>query len=189
MILQTASPTAQFEPGAGASAARAGVSYDPEKHLPQLLEQYKTFVEMADRLSARRMLANNSFITMLGAGALAYSAAPTYFKGGFEAILQLGVAVGCILLALMWRATLKYFRDLSTAKFRVIHDLEMQLPSQPFADEWKYLSASKSAHNSSFMTLTSIEMLVPVIAAGISLCGFAYALWLQLPGAWTHSAH
>jgi hypothetical protein len=37
---------------------------------------------MVDRLSARRVLVNNSFITLNGAGAIAFAAAPTSFGGG-----------------------------------------------------------------------------------------------------------
>ena len=57
--------------------------YDREKYHSHLIEQYKLYVEMVDRLSARRVLVNNSFITLTGAGAIAFAAAPTSFGGGF----------------------------------------------------------------------------------------------------------
>jgi len=38
--------------------------YDHEKYHSHLIEQYKLYVEMVDRLSARRVLVNNSFITL-----------------------------------------------------------------------------------------------------------------------------
>jgi hypothetical protein len=56
--------------------------YDREKYHSHLIEQYKLYVEMADRPSARRVLVNNSFITLTGAGAIAFAAASTSFGGG-----------------------------------------------------------------------------------------------------------
>ena len=50
--------------------------YDRENYHSHLIEQYKLYVEMVDRLSARRVLVNNSFITLNGAGAIAFAAAP-----------------------------------------------------------------------------------------------------------------
>ena len=40
--------------------------YDREKYHSHLIEQYKLYVEMVDRLIARRVLVNNSFITLNG---------------------------------------------------------------------------------------------------------------------------
>jgi hypothetical protein len=169
----------------GSSAYERALSCDPDKHLPQLLDQYKLFVEMADRLSARRILVNNSYITMVGAGAFAYSAAPQYFKG-FERFFQLGITFGCVILAVMWYATIAYYRELSGAKFHVINEMETLLPAQPFAQEWKYLSEQKSSRGrTSFITQTWIEMRVPLFVAVVSLCGFLYTLydlvWPRLP--------
>jgi hypothetical protein len=70
--------------------------YDREKYHSHLIEQYKLYVEMVDRLSARRVLVNNSFITLNGAGAIAFAAAPTSFGGGsavfFQAAITLSVS-------------------------------------------------------------------------------------------------
>src|SRR4029453_10167325 len=59
-----------------------------EKYHSHLIEQYKLYVEMVDRLSARRVLVNNSFITLTGAGAIAFAAAPTSFGGGSAGFFQ-----------------------------------------------------------------------------------------------------
>jgi hypothetical protein len=167
----------------GSSADEQTPSRDPEKHLAQLLDQYKLFVEMADRLSARRLLVSNSYITMMGAGAFAYSAAPQYFKE-FERFFQLGITLGCMILAAMWYATIAYYRDLSDAKFHVINEMEMLLPAQPFASEWKYLREERSnRRRTSFITLTWIEMRVPLFAASVSLGGFLFSLYEVV---WTH---
>lgn len=61
--------------------------YDNDKYFANLLEQYKTCIEMVDRLSARRVLVNNTFITLIGAGAIAYTASAQQFPGGFGVLL------------------------------------------------------------------------------------------------------
>ena len=148
-----------------------------------LLDQYKLCVEMSDRLSARRVLTNNSFITMMGAGAFIYSGAPQYFKEGNIAVyFQLGITLGCIVLAVMWYVTILTYRKVAHAKFKVIQEIEDFLPAKPFQMEWKYLSDS-DGRVKGFLSLTWIEMCVPVIAGIVAACGFFYTvntLWLHL---------
>ena len=75
---------------------------------------YKLAVEMADRNSARRMLAN-SFFASVNTGAVALlgaRASPWY------------VAAAGILLAVVWWALLKSYRDLNTAKYAIILEME-----------------------------------------------------------------
>jgi hypothetical protein len=156
--------------------------YDQVSYHTHLLEQYKLYIEMVDRLSARRVLVNNSFITMMGAGAVAYAAAPQYFAGGFGVLFQLGITLACILLAVMWRATIAYYRDLSTAKFKVIHEIEELLPAQPFKMEWQYVMDAQRAERRKLHGGQSImEMRMPVIAAILSAFGFLTTAYFQLP--------
>ena len=150
--------------------------YDKDKYFAHLLEQYKIYIEMTDRLSARRVLVNNSFITMIGAGAVAYAAAPVHF-GKFSVFFQLGITVVCILLAAMWRATIGYYRDLSTAKFKVIYEIEELLPAQLFKMEWKHLTdAQREDHGKWRRGQATMEMRLPIIAGLISLAGFLITL-------------
>jgi hypothetical protein len=66
---------------------------DRENYHSHLIEQYKLYVEMVDRLSARRVLVNNSFITLNGAGAIAFAAAPTSFGGGPAVFFQAAITL------------------------------------------------------------------------------------------------
>src|ERR1039458_4829032 len=116
-----------------------------------ILELYKTAVEMADRTSARRAGTNSFFLTLntvLAAVVGIVSSArkppphgnlPTF--DGFGLVLT---AVAGIVLALTWRALLKYYRRLNGAKFDVINELEKRLPAQPFTDEWAILHPAAS---------------------------------------------
>lgn len=109
-----------------------------------LLELYKTAVEMADRLSARRAGANTFFLTLntaLAAVVGIFSAArkppPNANLPSFDGFgLGLTAVAGCVFAAVWW-LLLRYYRRLSAAKWDVINALEQQLPARPFTDEWR----------------------------------------------------
>jgi hypothetical protein len=111
-----------------------------------LLDLYKTAVEMADRVSARRAGANSFFLTLnvalaavVGVVSSARKAPPHGSVPSFDAFGLCVTAGAGIVLAIVWWALLRYYRRLNGAKFKVINALEARLPAQPYADEWKYL--------------------------------------------------
>ena len=111
-----------------------------------LLELYKTAVEMADRVSARRGSANTFFVTLntaLAAVVGIVSAAKKPSRGGsspsFDAFGLVVASVAGIVLAIVWWALLRYYRRLSRAKWDVINELERHFPVAPFTDEWARL--------------------------------------------------
>jgi hypothetical protein len=98
------------------------------------LEIYKLAVEMADRVSARRALANTFFLTVnTGLAAL---------LGGND--LRWYVATAGVVFALAWWCLLQSYRKLNWAKFQVINAIEPRLPLQPFSDEWRHLKRTEA---------------------------------------------
>ena len=111
-----------------------------------ILELYKTTVEMADRTSARRAGANSFFLTLntalaavVGIASSARKPPPHGNLPAFDAFGLVLTAIAGAVLALAWRALLRYYRRLNWAKFDVINKLEKRLPAQPFSDEWAIL--------------------------------------------------
>jgi hypothetical protein len=111
-----------------------------------LLELYKNAVEMADRVSSRRAGANTFFLTLntalaavVGIVSSARKPPPHGSAPSFDAFGLVLTAVAGIVLAIVWRALLAYYRRLNGAKFDVISKLERQLPAQPYTDEWAIL--------------------------------------------------
>lgn len=93
------------------------------------IELYKLAVEMADRISARRGIANSFFLAInTGLAAL---------LGGQN--LRWYVAAAGIVMCVTWWALLKSYRDLNSAKFDVILTMEDALPARVFGDEWGQL--------------------------------------------------
>lgn len=117
-----------------------------------LLELYKTAVEMADRVSARRAGANSFFVTLntalaavVGIVSAARKPPPHGTLPSFDAFGLCMTAAAGVVLAIVWWALLRYYRRLSRAKWDVINRLETRLPASPFTDEWAELHPGESA--------------------------------------------
>ena len=95
----------------------------------QYFELYKLAVEMADRISARRGIANSFFLTA-NTGVVALLAGQH---------LRWYLAAAGIVLSVSWWALLKSYRDLNSAKFSVILAMEECLPVRVYGDEWDRL--------------------------------------------------
>lgn len=145
----------------------------PEPHAdsipPGLLELYKLAVEMADRVSARRAGANVFFLSVQSAvvAALAFlSGQTTPPKTG---ILFALCGVG-VLGSGVWFLLLRSYRDLNTAKFDVICNLESQLPVQLFTDEWQSLKKDPvHGWRGRYAELGTVERLAPALFAALNV--------------------
>src|SRR5437867_12699050 len=95
------------EPSEGAEAQTALAAAELPGHY---FELYKLAVEMADRISARRGIANSFFLT-------ANTAVVALLASQH---LRWYLAAAGIALSVSWWALLKSYRDLSSAKFEVM---------------------------------------------------------------------
>src|SRR5581483_2639836 len=89
-------------------------------------ELYKLAVEMADRVSARRSLANSFFLTV-NTGLVAV-------LGGTDD-LRWYLPVAGLLFCVTWWSLLKSYRELNSAKFQIILGMEERLPVRVYAEE------------------------------------------------------
>lgn len=122
----------------------------------QYLELYKLAVEMADRVSARRALANAFFLTV-------NTALLTFVSSGRESLLWL-VALGGIAFSGTWWALIKSYRDLNEAKFDVIIKMEDKLEVHVFGDEWRKLKEDRPrGWRSQYAEFNVIERFVPLV--------------------------
>ncbi len=95
----------------------------------EYIELYKLAVEMADRVSVRRGIANSFFLT-INTGIVAVLASQH---------VRWYLPVAGIVFAVAWLTLLRSYRDLNSAKFKVILALEEQLPARIYGEEWKVL--------------------------------------------------
>lgn len=131
---------------------------------PHFFEQYKLAVEMADRVSARRMSANAFFITVNGALAT-FMGFMVNRSGDDNMALVFFCAVGLV-LAYSWWLLIRSYRDLNSAKWSVILDMEKQIGYSPFGDEWQYLKKDPvKKWRKRYAELTSVEKNIPIVFA------------------------
>ena len=133
-------------------------------HSKTVLEQYKLYVEMADRISGRRMVTNSFFLAIQTAIIAGVFASGKVVLSA-DTLSRLGLAVCGLLISLLWLMILRSYRQLNSAKFRVIHEIEKGLPIAPFDEEWKVLAGQMKA--SRYLALSKIEQCVPLCIAGL----------------------
>ena len=126
-----------------------------------LLEQYKLYVDMADRVSTRRIEASK-FYTSLLTGLLALlSVIEGVNVTAVRDIILLTVGILGVLLCLVWIANIRSYRQMNSLKFRVIHEMEQYLPFPCYDREWEILKQDKAKN--SYVRLTRVEQYVPLL--------------------------
>jgi hypothetical protein len=135
-----------------------------------ILEQYKHYVEMADRVSARRALANTFFLTLNTAIFTTLGLFATHNPLTRRWLLVFPLIV---LLAecLTWFWIVRSYRQLNSGKWAVVGALEKRLPASPWWNaEWEALGRGEKPEL--YWPLTHIEQLVPLLFAATYLGGF-----------------
>jgi hypothetical protein len=136
-----------------------------EKYKDHSLEQYKLFVEMADRVSSRRGSANTFFLTidtfLLSIFGTLISS--TQAIGTFHSIGVIVFGISGFAFSLSWMYIVKSYRQLNIGKFKVIHEIEKSLPLGIYNAEWKALGEGKDSEL--YLPLTQIEIKIPLVFA------------------------
>jgi hypothetical protein len=131
-----------------------------DRYRDHCLAMYHAFIESAERISDRRHSANTFFLTV--------NTALLGITGYLQAEL---VALGGLVLSYTWFRLIKSYRSMNTAKFKVIHDMEQQLPFAPYDAEWEKLERGK---NPKLHTpFSKVETTVPIVF--MTLHGVAFA--------------
>lgn len=112
-----------------------------EKWYSHLLDQYKLYVEMADRISQRRTTANSYFLSVNSA-ILAFVGYLTS-KDSTDYIWLLAAAG--LALTVLWYSVILSYRNLNTAKWNVVHEIEKRLPISPYDAEWEAVERGKNS--------------------------------------------
>lgn len=128
-----------------------------------LLEQYKLYVEMADNVSTRRAQANAFYITVLSALLAVIPLAFDNFSNVEQYLAFLAVSILGLILCYVWNINIRSYRKLNSGKFKVIHEMEEQLPFACYDREWEFLGEGKDSKK--YLQLTHVEQYVPYLLA------------------------
>lgn len=133
-----------------------------------LFEQYKLFVECAEKNSSRRNAANNYFLAV-NSFLISFSA---YLISFDFAWWHLFISVAGISVCVLWSFALISYRNLNESKFQIIHKIEKKLPVKLYKEERDYLTKKKKTHK----PLSIIERAIPFIF----LCLYGLIIFYEL---------
>jgi hypothetical protein len=116
-----------------------------------LLSQYNTFVKTSEDTTTKRLDSNKFYLT-LNTLVLGLTSYLSVLNQKFAMIVA---SVIGILISLVWIGSISAYRQLNSAKFKVINEMEEYLPASPFKKEDEYLEG--------YYKLTKTEKYVPII--------------------------
>lgn len=161
----------------GIANAIRGVSPDEygENHQAHVLEMWKVYLGMADHISDRRERAN-AFFVALHTGSIAVVGFLVE-KQMFAWIATVALLAG-VPFSYLWYRLIRSYRDLNSAKFKIVQEVENLLPLKLFDGEWEAVGRGKDSKR--YLPFTRIELVVPwvflifhtLLAIGSSLFAF-----------------
>jgi hypothetical protein len=137
-----------------------------------LLDIYKLYVEMADRISSRRQSVNSFFLTV--------NTAIIAIVGYVQLVIEKStefywiVNMAGIVLCFLWYRLIRSYKDLTSGKFEVIYAIEKHLPISPYDAEWEVLCRGKDPKL--YLLSSKIEMIVPWVFLALHFVVFLRAL-------------
>jgi hypothetical protein len=145
-------------------------------------ELYRLYVETAEKNIDRRMETNKFYLTLVAGIFVAYAfllegkllTAPQSVDL-VHTIAHWTLPVLLLIVSVTWFLSLRTFRSISSAKFKVIGEMEGSLPYNPFGREWE-------ARNR-FLTGSGVEVIVPVVFILIAIAAIGFLAWFRYAGA------
>lgn len=142
-----------------------------------LLEQYKQYLNMADKISDRRSAANTFFLTINTALLSAFGIANLASQKVSPPLFIVG-SVAAIILSYSWYRLVRAYRDLNTAKFKIVHEIENHLPVRPFEAEWE--AVGRGNDKKLYYPFTHVENKVPFVFILLYIFVIVYSIRLWI---------
>ncbi|HBX48426.1 MAG TPA: hypothetical protein DEF85_06000 [Clostridiaceae bacterium] len=145
-----------------------------DKFQEHLLDQYKIYVELADRVTERRNKANQFYSSLFSISIPLISVGVT--KGIISNALLFVISIFGVFLCFGWYYNIKSYGQLNSGKFKVIHKMEEYLPFDCFKKEWDHLDQGDDS--SKYLKLTKIEQFVPFVFCLLFLMIMSYNIFV-----------
>jgi hypothetical protein len=150
---------------------------EEQKASDQYLELYKLAVEMADRTSARRTTFTTFPFTANTALFAVLFSDKVRGTGAFWIIAAVGLVI-----SVTWWMILKSYRELNSAKFKVIIEMEKNLEAQIFSEEWNHLKeraplGSFREYFYGYFQYGTVERVAPPVFALLYIAVLFTTLW------------
>jgi hypothetical protein len=122
-----------------------------EKYHEHLLEQYKLYVEMADKVSERRQYAKHYFLTLDLILISLFGILSAFESVAKQYMWQYLLPVAGFLVSITWGISMSSYSHLYSGKLNVIYTVESQLPAALYAAELKITGEDKARRYLSLM--------------------------------------
>jgi hypothetical protein len=147
-----------------------------DRYHDHVFEQYKMYIEGAEKVSDRRQNANNYFVTintaLISLIGLCFKTDLFTSHYWIKSLISLLGIIICIIFYHLIRS----YKQLNTGKFEVIHEVEKNLPLALYKHEWEKLGEGKD--NSKYYPFSHIELLIPWIFGVIYFfLGVIFLIW------------
>lgn len=147
-----------------------------EKYQAAILEQYKHYVEMTDRVSNRRGLTNTFFLTLNTA---LFGVIGVFWKDqprGSAWLLLFPLVIVLAQCAVWWQL-IRSYQEISVARYMVISELEERLPAAIYGRaELAALAKMSSPYRFGSGRTINLEQWMPVLFGLVYLTGFVIAV-------------
>ncbi len=140
---------------------------------PDLLEQYKIYVQSAENVSARRVASSRYLLTLNIALVTLYGIQSEGFGQSYWTTL---VPILGILVSVLWYQIIKSHSDLNTVKFKIIRQLEEHLPVALYAYEWQLAGEGRGT---SYSAVTRIEKWIPIAFIVLHIMLLISLFWVK----------
>lgn len=117
------------------------------------LEQYKIFVNSAEKVSDRRLNSNKFFITI---NSLIVTLLGIFIEK--SSFFMLVISIVGIVISVLWIKSIINYSELNSVKFKIINEIEDDLPLYLYKKEWDILGKNKK-----YNTLSKTEKYIPYI--------------------------
>ncbi len=129
-----------------------------------ILEQYKLYVEMADRISSKRAQTNMFFITVLsGLIAIAAFIIEKKLPLDIQNIMFKSISVLGILLSVLWFFNILSYKQINKSKYDIIISIEKQLPLKGYGEEYELLEKYRYVKLTTIERIISCTMIIPFL--------------------------
>lgn len=149
-------------------------SYDTNtQYNAHLFEQYKVYLASAENISNRRQTANAFFVSLNAALVSLLSYLSLGDSNSFWVVAFVGATI-----SYMWYRLVRSYKDLNSAKFKVINEIEKALPIRPYNAEWE--AVGKGEEPDLYMPFTKIELHIPRIFILLHIFVFCLCIYTVL---------
>lgn len=150
-------------------------SFSNESFQNLLIEQYKIYIEMTDRISSRRNWTNIFFLTLhtivVGMMGLSLSRSPSIQQIG----LLLMPLMGLLVLCYAWWRLSQWYRHMLSTRHVIIAQMEQRLPSSPSSAADRQELLQEGYQN----PLNRMEKTLPFIFGILYIFSFTYVTYLS----------